>query len=36
MSKKRTNLESYVDFGFDIIVTDDVQKPVYLLLQSAW
>ena len=27
MSKKRTYLESYVDFGFDIIVTDDVQKP---------
>ena len=27
MSKKRTYLVSYVDFGFDIIATDDVQKP---------
>ena len=27
MSKKRAYLESYVDFGFDFIVTDDVQKP---------
>jgi len=27
MSKKRTYLESYVDFGFDFIVTDDIQKP---------
>ena len=27
MSKKRTYLESYVDFGFDFIATDDVQKP---------
>ena len=27
MSKKRTYLESYVDFGFDFIIKDDVQQP---------
>ena len=27
MSKKRTYLESYVDFGFDFIATGDIQKP---------
>ena len=27
MSKKRTYLESCVDFRFDFIETDDVQKP---------
>ena len=27
MSKKQTYLESYVDFGFDLIATDDVQNP---------
>ena len=27
MLKKQTYLESYVDFGFDFIVTDDAQKP---------
>ena len=27
MSKKRTYLESYVDFGFDFAIKDDVQQP---------
>ena len=27
MSKKKTHLESYIDFGFDFIIKDDFQQP---------
>ena len=36
MSKKQTYLESYVDFGFDFIATDDVQKPDIMMFKCIF
>ncbi|XP_013791205.1 protein ZBED8-like [Limulus polyphemus] len=35
MSKKRTYLDSYVEYGFDFIVVDGVEKPQCLLCSKV-